>query len=200
MSNSLIFNSVGFLIFFPAVAALYFIIRHKYRWILLLISSYYFYMSWKPEYIILIAVSTLVSYISAINISNSKAKKKIFFLCLSIFTNIGLLFAFKYLNFFSNSVRELFKTFSIPFSPITLKILLPVGLSFYTFQALGYTIDVYNGKIKPEKHLGIFALFISYFPQLVAGPIERAKNFIPQFHQKQYFDYKRATDGLKLML
>ncbi|MBN1646259.1 MBOAT family protein [Candidatus Woesearchaeota archaeon] len=197
----MLFNSLHFLIFFPIVVAIYFTTPHKYRWILLLISSYYFYMSWKAEYIILIMISTVIDYIAGRKIHKSRSKKrKKYFLTLSILTNIGLLFAFKYFNFFSESLRQLLAQFSIPLNPITLKVLLPVGISFYTFQTLSYTIDVYRGKIKPEKHLGIFAVYVSFFPQLVAGPIERAKNLLPQFFEKHYFEYKSVTDGLKLML
>jgi len=197
----MLFNSLHFLIFFPIVVALYFSIPHKYRWILLLISSYYFYMSWKAEYIILIMISTLIDYFSGIEINKSKTKKrKRTFLVLSLFTNLGLLFAFKYFNFFSDSIRVVLQQFSIQLNPITTKFLLPVGISFYTFQTLSYTIDVYRDKIKPEKHLGIFAVYVSFFPQLVAGPIERAKNLLPQFYEKHKFEYKRVTDGLKLML
>jgi len=197
----MLFNSLHFLIFFPIVVGLYFSIAHKYRWILLLISSYYFYMSWKPEYIILIMISTIIDYIAGIQIHKSITKnRKKLFLSLSLLSNLGLLFAFKYFNFFSDSVRSILKQLSIPFDPITLKILLPVGISFYTFQTLSYTIDIYRGKIKPQKHLGIFAVYVSFFPQLIAGPIERAKNLLPQFFEKHYFDYKQVTDGLKLML
>ncbi|MBU0581063.1 MAG: MBOAT family protein [Candidatus Margulisbacteria bacterium] len=197
----MLFNSLHFLIFFPIVISLYFTINHKYRWVLLLISSYYFYMSWKPEYIIIIMISTLIDYITGMKIykSNTKKGKKIF-LSLSLFSNLSLLFAFKYFNFFSDSVRSILQQFSIPLNPITLKVLLPVGISFYTFQSLSYSIDIYRSKIKPEKHFGIFAVYISFFPQLVAGPIERAKNLLPQFFEKHHFNYIRVTDGLKLML
>ena len=158
-------------------------------------------MSWKAEYIILIIISTLIDYIVGIQIYNSKSKKiKDIFLGLSLFSNLGILFAFKYFNFFSDSVREILQQFSIQLNPITLKVLLPIGISFYTFQTLSYTIDIYRGKIKPQRHLGIFAVYVSFFPQLVAGPIERAKNLLPQFFEKHSFDYKRVTDGLKLML
>jgi len=197
----MLFNSIHFLIFFPIVIGIYFSIKHKHRWIILLISSYYFYMSWKAEYIILIMISTIIDYFAGWGIFNSNTKtRKKFFLCMSLCTNLGLLFAFKYFNFFSESTRQIFQTFSIPFDPITLKILLPVGISFYTFQTLSYTIDIYRGKIEPQKHLGIFAVYVSFFPQLVAGPIERAKNLIPQFLKEHKFDYARVTDGMKLML
>lgn len=197
----MLFNSIHFLIFFPIVVWLYFSISHKYRWILLLISSYYFYMSWKAEYIVLIIISTLIDYLAAQKIHQSdNIKIKRILLGLSLATNLGLLFTFKYFNFFSDSIRLFLNSIAIPMNPITLQVLLPVGISFYTFQTLSYTIDVYRGKIKPEKHLGIFAVYVSFFPQLVAGPIERAKNLLPQFYKEQKFEYKRVTDGLKLML
>ncbi len=197
----MLFNSIHFLLFFPLIVVIYFSLPHKFRWVVLLISSYYFYMSWKLEYILIIIFSTLVNYVLGLQIYKSKNnsyRKKLLYL--GIFANVGLLFVFKYFNFFNESVRELLELFSLPLNPLTLKILLPIGISFYTFQALGYIIDVYRRKIVPEKHLGIFAVYISYFPQLVAGPIERAKNLIPQFYEKHYFDYQRITDGLKLML
>lgn len=158
-------------------------------------------MSWNAEFIILIIISTLVDYFCGLKIYNTKSPitKKIF-LILSLFVNLGLLFAFKYFNFFNESITKILNCFLIPFNPITLKIILPVGISFYTFQTLSYTIDVYRKKLIPEKHLGIFAVFVSFFPQLVAGPIERAKNLLPQFYIKQKFIFKRFADGLKLML
>ena len=197
----MLFNSIQFLLFFSIVFVLYFSIPHRFRWVLLLISSYYFYMSWKPEYIILIMISTLVDYIAGIQIHESKTqKRKKIFLGFSILSNIGMLFGFKYFNFFSDSFRDVLSSFSIPLDPFTIKVLLPIGISFYTFQTLSYTIDVYRGQINPQRHLGIFAVYVSFFPQLVAGPIERAKNLLPQFFEEQHFDYQRITDGLKLML
>lgn len=158
-------------------------------------------MSWNAEFIILIIISTLVDYFCGLKIYNTKSPTtKKFFLILSLFVNLGLLFAFKYFNFFNESITKILNYFLIPFNPFTLKIILPVGISFYTFQTLSYTIDVYRKKLIPEKHLGIFAVFVSFFPQLVAGPIERAKNLLPQFYIKQKFIFKRFTDGLKLML
>src|SRR3989339_1810987 len=195
------FNSISFLFFFPLVVSLYFIIPHKFRWIILLLSSYYFYMSWNPDLIILIIITTLISYATAIQIYKTKNKKrKKLLLIFSIIINLGILFTFKYFNFFSEALKILLQNFSIKLDPITLKLVIPIGISFYTFQTLSYTIDVYRGNFKPEKHPGIFAVYISFFPQLVAGPIERAKNLLPQFFEKHYFDYKKATDGLKLML
>lgn len=197
----MLFNSIHFLIFFPIVVALYFSISHKYRWIFLLIASYYFYMSWKAEYAILILFSTIVDYLIAIQIGKTESiVKRKFFLALSIATGLGLLFTFKYFSFINNSLRELLALFSIQFSPPVLNVLLPVGISFYTFQSIGYVIDVYRKKIKPEKHFGIFALYVSFFPQLVAGPIERAGNLMPQFFEKHKIDYQNIAYGLKRMM
>ena len=197
----MLFNSYHFLIFFPLVVVFYFSMPHKYRWVLLLAASYYFYMAWRAEYIFLIIFSTLIDYYAAIfmekQTDKSKRKK---FLILSLFSNLGLLFTFKYFNFFSTSISETFNYFNIFMDSPTFKLLLPVGISFYTFQTLSYTIDVYRGQKKAEKHLGYFAVFVSFFPQLVAGPIERSTNLLPQFFEKHDFDYQRVTDGLKLMM
>jgi alginate O-acetyltransferase complex protein AlgI len=197
----MLFNSIHFLLFFPVVVIFYFMIPHRFRWILLLIASYYFYMAWKPVYLILIVVSTLIDYSSAILMEKQKTKKgKKKFLALSLFTNLGLLFAFKYFNFFNDSMSGLFEIFNGGYSVSSLDLLLPVGISFYTFQTLSYTIDVYKGKRKAEKHLGYFAVYVSFFPQLVAGPIERSTTLLPQFFEKHPFDYKKAVFGLQLML
>ncbi|MDG2226453.1 MAG: MBOAT family O-acyltransferase [Flavobacteriales bacterium] len=158
-------------------------------------------MSWKAEYIILIVASTLVDFCAGLAIENADSKKrKKLWLFLSLFVNLGLLFTFKYWDFFNESIRDTLNLFSIQFDPSTLKLLLPVGISFYTFQTLSYTIDIYYGKIKPIKHIGIFATYVSFFPQLVAGPIERAKHLIPQFYNKVTFEYERVKNGLLLML
>jgi D-alanyl-lipoteichoic acid acyltransferase DltB (MBOAT superfamily) len=127
-------------------------------------------------------------------------KKRRKFLILSLMTNLGLLFAFKYFNFFSDSAREFFNQFNIFYDMPVFNVLLPVGISFYTFQTLSYTIDIYMGKRGAERHFGIFALYVSFFPQLVAGPIERSTRLLPQFFEKHDFNYRRVTDGLKLML
>ncbi len=197
----MLFNSIDFLFFFPLVVALYFIISPKYRWTLLLAASYYFYMCWKPEYIVLIIISTLIDYYSARKIGSSKdpAIRKLF-LSLSLLSNLGILFCFKYLNFFSDSTRYFLDSFNIMVDIPYFDYLLPVGISFYTFQTLSYTIDVYRGDTKPETHLGIFALYVSFFPQLVAGPIERSTHLLPQFREKFKFDYIRIREGLMLML
>ena len=197
----MLFNSLHFIIFLPTVLLLYFAVKNKYRLIVILGSSYYFYMSWRVEYVVLLLICTLVNYFSAIVINRSEnINKRKILLIFSLIVSLSLLFTFKYFNFVGDSVNGFLKMFSIEFTPLELNVLLPIGISFYTFQAIGYTIDVYRKKIQPEKHFGIFALYVSFFPQLVAGPIERAKNLIPQFFEKHHFDYERVTQGLKLML
>ena len=204
----MLFNSLEFLVFFPMVIALYFAIPAKYRWFMLLLASYYFYMSWRVEYIILIVISTVVDFFCGkkmAQLQEKSARKK--YLYLSLVSNLGLLFLFKYFNFFSRSASRVFGHLNDSFlhwnilhDTYTLKLLLPVGISFYTFQTLSYTIDVYNGKTKAENHLGKFALFVSFFPQLVAGPIERSSHLLPQFHKEFDFDYQRVKEGLLLMI
>lgn len=196
----MLFNSLEFLLFFPIVVGLYFVLNPKYRWILLLIASYYFYMCWNYKYIVLIIGSTVVDYITGQLIYNTdnKRKKKLF-LYLSLTTNLGLLFFFKYFNFFGESLNAVFDKFNIFLEVPYYNLLLPVGISFYTFQTLSYTIDIYRGKQIPEKHFGRFALYVSFFPQLVAGPIERSVNLLPQFRKEYGWDYGRIRDGLMLM-
>ncbi len=158
-------------------------------------------MCWKAEYLLLILGSTVVDYVAALQMSrqSSKDKKKLY-LILSLVVNLGLLFGFKYFNFFNESIRTVFNHYNLFYNVPMFNVLLPVGISFYTFQTLSYTIDVYRGKRDPEKHLGIFALYVAFFPQLVAGPIERSTRLIPQLAKKYNFDYDRVTNGLKLML
>lgn len=195
------FNSLAFAIFLPIVFVVYWAIPHKYRWMLLLISSYYFYMCWNPKYIILIIFTTVVSYFAALIIdkTNHKSKKKIS-LNITLIICLGVLFFFKYYNFFIENINKLISCFINNWTPTYLDLLLPVGISFYTFQTLSYVIDVYKGKIKPEQHIGIYAAYISFFPQLVAGPIERTENLLPQIKKEQKFDYNLAVYGLKQML
>lgn len=197
----MLFNSIDFAIFFPIVVTLYFALPHRFRWTMLLGASYYFYMSWKPEYLILIVASTLIDYWAAIKMSQqSEKRKRRKYLVASLFSNLGILFFFKYFNFFSDSTRAVLESISLSYDMPYFDVLLPVGISFYTFQTLSYSIDVYRGDRDPEKHLGIFALYVSFFPQLVAGPIERSTNLIPQFHKVNQFEYARLVSGLKLML
>jgi alginate O-acetyltransferase complex protein AlgI len=196
----MLFNSLEFIIFFPIVVALYFAVKPKYRWILLLIASYYFYMCWNYKYIILIAFSTVIDYLAGILMYRTKRQKlRTLYLIASLTTNLGLLFFFKYFNFFGESINYLFSKFNIFYQVPTYHYLLPVGISFYTFQTLSYTIDLYKENRKPEYHFGKFALFVSFFPQLVAGPIERSVNLLPQFHKNFTFDYERVKSGILLM-
>ncbi len=197
----MLFNSYEFILFFPIVVAIYFIMKPRYRWILLLLASYYFYMCWDYKYIVLILFSTVVDYFSGIAIHRSQKKRvRKAFLIASLFTNLGLLFFFKYFNFFGDTVNFFFDKFNIFHDVPSYDFLLPVGISFYTFQTLSYTIDIYRGKQIPERHFGRFALFVSFFPQLVAGPIERSVNLLPQFRMDFKFEYARVRDGLLLML
>ena len=158
-------------------------------------------MCWKVDYIILIMISTLIDYICSNKMSqiNEKIKRKKWLL-LSIFSNLGILFGFKYFNFFSENIQLLFNHYNIFYEMPFFNVLLPVGISFYTFQTLSYTIDVYNGKTAAQKHLGVFAVYVSFFPQLVAGPIERSNHLLPQFFRKHDFSYNRVKSGLQKML
>lgn len=196
----MLFNSLEFIVFFPLVVAAYFALHHKYRWILLLAASYYFYMCWNYKYIVLIVFSTLIDYFAArfMFSSTTKGRKKLF-LFLSLFSNLGLLFFFKYFNFFGENINGILSQFNVFHHVPEYSFLLPVGISFYTFQTLSYTIDVYRGETKPEYHIGKFALYVAFFPQLVAGPIERSSRLLPQFHKVFNLDYERVKYGLVLM-
>ena len=197
----MLFNSLEYLIFFPIVVALYYAINHKWRWLLLLAASYFFYMSWKAEYVILIMASTIVDYYAGLQMGKAGSrKKKKPYLVLSIIVNLGILAGFKYFNFFSENMNVLLGDLNIFQRIPELKVLLPVGISFYTFQTLSYSIDVYRGITRPEKHLGRFALYVSYFPQLVAGPIERSYNLLPQLKEQKAFNPQNLISGSKLML
>ncbi len=197
----MLFNSLQFLFFFIIVMVIYFAIPYRFRWILLLCASYYFYASWKPAYVILIIATTFITYGAGIwmgKIDATSNRKTVLILCL--FFNLGFLFAFKYYNFFNDSLRVIFQHYNLFYGSPALNVLLPIGISFYTFKNLSYAIDVYRGDKRPESHLGFFALYVVFFPQLLAGPIERATRFLPQLYEKFDFDYRRVTDGLKLML
>lgn len=196
----MLFNSLSFAIFLPIVFILYWAIPDKYRWIVLFISSYYFYMSWNVKYVALILFTTVISYGCALGLERvQQQQKKKLLIVSTLVASLGCLFFFKYFNFASKSVAELLNLCTIKVHPVTLNLLLPVGISFYTFQTLGYVIDVYRGEVKAEKHFGKYATFIAFFPQLVAGPIERTKNLLPQIVGEHKFNYEKATAGLRLM-
>jgi alginate O-acetyltransferase complex protein AlgI len=197
----MLFNSIEFLIFFSIVVVLYFSIAHKYRWVLLLAASYYFYMSWKAEYILLILFTTSVTYACSILMDKTKTlKKRKLFLYVSLTINLGVLFFFKYFNVLNNELSELLRSYSIQYNYEGLNIILPLGISFYTFQTIGYNLDVFYGVRKPEKHFGVFALYVSFFPQLIAGPIERTSSLLPQFYEKHKVDFQRFFIGFKYIL
>jgi len=196
----MLFNSGQFLLFFPIVTGLYFLLPHRVRWILLLAASCYFYMVFKPVYILILAFTILVDYFAAICIENAPAGRKRLYLVLSLIANVGVLAFFKYFNFLNGNAATLAHALGWTYPIPLLNILLPIGLSFHTFQSLSYTIEVYRGHYKAERHFGIFALYVMFYPQLVAGPIERPQNLLHEFHQEHTFDYARAVLGLRLML
>lgn len=196
----MLFNSLSYAIFLPIVFALYWILPGCHRWWLLLAASYYFYMSWNVRYVVLILFTTVISYISALLLERTASlRQKRAILMLALVSCLGVLFVFKYFNFVSQSVSDFCRMISIPLHPVTLKLMLPVGISFYTFQTLSYVIDVYRGEIRAERHFGIYATFVSFFPQLVAGPIERSKNLLHQIREEHVFDYNQAAYGMKLL-
>jgi D-alanyl-lipoteichoic acid acyltransferase DltB (MBOAT superfamily) len=196
----MLFNSLHFVVFFPIAAIVYFSIPHRYRWAWLLACSYYFYMAWKPAYVLVIWLLTAIDYVAgrAIGAASTPSIRRLF-LGMSLASNLTLLFAFKYFNFTSTTTAMLLGKLGVGYDPPFLDLVLPLGISFHTFQALSYTIDVYRGRQAPERHLGRFALFIAFFPQLVAGPIERAWHMLPQFLVRHDFDYENVTTGLQQM-
>ena len=195
----MLFNSTQFIVFFPLVGAVYFLLPQGLRWVLLLVASYFFYMSWEPGYVVLLAVSTAAAYAGGLLIESARGRGRAGWLAAGLGINFGLLFFFKYYNFFSGELRPLLTSLGIDFSLPASRFLLPLGISFYTFRSCSYLIDVYGGKQKAERHPGLFALYVSFFPQLIAGPIERAGNLLPQFRAPYAFDYDNAANGLKLM-
>jgi alginate O-acetyltransferase complex protein AlgI len=197
----MLFNSLHYLVFLPIVVGLYYIIPHKWRWLLLLVASYYFYMCWKAVYAILLLVSTGAAYGAGLGIDrteNTRTKKIFLWSCITLL--LGILFTFKYFNFASATLRGFCAELGVPLQMPISHLLLPIGISFYTFQKISYVVDVYHGKVKAEKHFGIFAVYSCFFPQLVAGPIERAQHLLPQFYGKHEFSYDRVTSGLRLIL
>lgn len=196
----MLFNSIAFLFFFTIITSLYYISPYKFRWIILLLGSCYFYMAFVPIYILILGFTIVIDYFAGILIESSTGRKKQLYLICSLMANIGILAVFKYYNFVNANIGVLLK-YSGHLNPFPyLSILLPIGLSFHTFQAMSYTIEIYRGKQRSEKHFGIYALYVLFYPQLVAGPIERPQNMIHQFYQKHDFNYKGVTKGLRLML
>lgn len=200
----MLFNSIDFAIFLPVVFILYWLLQNKSpknQNILLLISSYFFYACWDWRFLFLLVFSTLLDYFAGIKMSNAQNKiSKKFWFWLTISVNLGFLGIFKYYNFFAASFAEAVSNLGMHVSPWTLKVILPVGISFYTFHGLSYVIDIYKGRIKAEKNFIDYSVFVSFFPLLVAGPIERATHLLPQIQKSRHFDYAKAVDGLRQIL
>lgn len=200
----MLFNSLNFAIFLPIIFILYWFATKgnlKFQNILLLVSSYFFYACWDWRFLFLLIFSTLLDYYTGIKISDSKHKNsKKFWFWLSMSVNLGFLGVFKYYNFFAESFAIVISNLGLQINPWTLKVILPVGISFYTFHGLSYVIDIYNNRIKPEKNFMDYSLFVSFFPLLVAGPIERATHLLPQIQKRRTFDYTKAVDGLRQIL
>ncbi len=200
----MLFNSINFAIFLPIVFALYWFVANKnlkFQNILLLAASYFFYACWDWRFLFLLIFSTLLDFCTGIKMSEAQNQGiKRFWFWISISINLGFLGIFKYYNFFALSFAEAFSSFGLHVDPWTLKVILPVGISFYTFHGLSYVIDIYNNRIKAEKNFIDYSVFVSFFPLLVAGPIERATHLLPQIKTKRYFDYVKAVDGLRQIL
>ena len=191
----MLFNSFSYAFFLPIVFVIYWILPQRYQWILILLSSYYFYMCWNPKYAVLIAFTTLVSYICGILLERSNRKwVKQSIMITTVLACLGVLFIFKYYGFAVNAISHFF-----PIAPRTINWLLPVGISFYTFQTLSYVVDVYRGDCRAEKNICVYAAFISFFPQLVAGPIERAAHLLPQIREKHHFIAADCYYGIRLI-
>jgi alginate O-acetyltransferase complex protein AlgI len=200
----MLFNTVSFVIFLPIVFILYWFVVYKnlrLQNILLLVSSYFFYSCWDWRFLFLLIFSTLLDYFTGLKMTNAGNRRvKSFWLWLSIVVNLGFLGFFKYFNFFTTSFAGLLAGFGFRVNLWTLKVILPVGISFYTFHGLSYVIDIYKGRIKAEKNFIDYAVFVSFFPLLVAGPIERATHLLPQIKRKRIFESSRALDGLRQIL
>lgn len=199
----MLFNSWQFLIFFPAVTVLYFLAPHRVRWLLLLTASCVFYTAFIPVYLLVLAATITVDYIAALQIEKCEGRKRSSWLWISIIFTCLILFFFKYYDFFAWNVNAASGLMHSDVTMAALHLILPIGLSFHTFQSLSYVIEVYRGNQKAERHLGIYSLYVMFYPQLVAGPIERPQNLLHQFHDKHNFDHKfsydEAVSGLRLM-
>ena len=200
----MLFNSLNFAIFLPIVFLLYWFATNKslkFQNILLLVASYFFYACWDWRFLFLLIFSTLLDYFTGIKMADAQNKTvKKFWFWLSISINLGFLGVFKYFNFFAESFANALLNFGVQVNPLTLNVILPVGISFYTFHGLSYVIDIYKDRIKAEKNFIDYSVFVSFFPLLVAGPIERATHLLPQIQKKRTFDYEKAVNGLRQIL
>ena len=195
------FNSWEFILFYPIVLLLYFVLPKKMRWPMLLVASYFFYMCYSPDLVFLIFGTTLISWVASriIDKTEKKAIKRLA-IVVTLIASLGVLFFYKYFNFLSTAISSVVGLFGGPSDPVLLDLVLPVGISFYTFQTLSYAIDVYRGDVKSERNFFFYALFVSFFPQLVAGPIERPDNLIPQLREAHPWSTPDAIKGAKHML
>lgn len=197
----MLFNSIQFALFFLVVTIVFFLIPHRFRWIHLLIASCVFYCAFVPIYILILFFTILIDYIAGIYIEDAQGAKRKLFLTISLVSNLGVLAFFKYYNFFIENVNALIQTMGLQVHEVPyLNILLPIGLSFHTFQAMSYVIEVYRGNQKAERHLGLYSLYVLFYPQLVAGPIERPQNVLHQFREEKKFDSTEAVSGLQQMI
>jgi D-alanyl-lipoteichoic acid acyltransferase DltB (MBOAT superfamily) len=196
----MLFNSLHFAIFFPLVTLIYFLVPFRYRWAWMLAASCYFYMAFVPIYIVILGVTILVDYAAGLQIEKSQGAKRRHWLWASIVVTCAVLFIFKYYGFYVSNVNALAEFLGWNYSIKALEILLPIGLSFHTFQSLSYVIEVYRGEQKAEPHFGIYSLYVMYYPQLVAGPIERPQNILHQLHEEKPFNFENLSVGLKFMM
>ena len=196
----MVFNSLQFLVFFGIVTSAYFLLAHKYRWALLLLASCYFYMAFVPIYLGILGLTIVIDYFAGIYLERFQGGAKKIFLGCSLLANLGVLAIFKYYFFFTDNFNFLASYFSVPIHFPVFNFLLPIGLSFHTFQAMSYTIEVYRGNQKAERNFGIYSLYVMFYPQLVAGPIERPQNLIHQFYEKHVWDTDRVKSGLLQMM
>jgi D-alanyl-lipoteichoic acid acyltransferase DltB (MBOAT superfamily) len=195
----MLFNSLAFLVFFPLVTLIFFLLPHRWRWAHLLLASCFFYASFVPIYLLILAFTIAVDYAAGLLIERAAGRWRKAFLVCSIVANVGVLCVFKYWNFMNHNLTVVLGALGIGNAIPMLGLVLPLGLSFHTFQAMSYTIEVYRGNQPAERHLGIYALYVMFYPQLVAGPIERPQNMLPQFHARQTYEPARVAAGLKLM-
>ncbi len=198
----MLFNSFEFLLFFPIVTILFYLIPHTYRWTMLLAASCVFYMWFIPKYILILLITIAIDYVAGILIEKrlERGENARLYLIVSILSTCSVLFVFKYLNFCSENLVELARYFGLSHPTKVLHIILPIGLSFHTFQSLSYVIEVYNRRQKAEYHFGYYSLYVMFFPQLVTGPIERPQNLLRQLHEEKQLRYENVANGLRLIL
>lgn len=196
----MLFNSLHFLFFLPVVVGLYYLLPRRFRWILIFIASCYFYMAFVPKYVLILFLIIGIDYIAGITIERLTGRLRLFYLVASLSANLLLLCFFKYFNFLNENLTAVFSLFGREFNPVNLDILLPIGLSFHTFQSMSYTIEVYKGRQKAERHLGYFANYVLFFPQMVAGPIERYETLGNELKKEHKPLYRNFSDGFKLIL